>query len=137
MSYSTIAKNVIKPLTKVKNITCEDYLNAGYTLIKRDPITNKISITYAKNYEAKKKELEQQTYTNAINTMINNWNSYRDELNDLLGDMSPYFNYKEIIQKMIEEDNYILEKIYLRKHTYSSDNESEYYSDEDTLNTFL
>jgi len=133
MTYSKVVKNVVKPLTKVTNITSEDYLNAGYTLISKNPITNKISITYSKNYEAKKKELEQINYNNVMNAMINNWNNYRDEINELLGDISPYINYKEIIQKMIEEDNYILEKIYSRKNTYASDNESEYYSEEDSL----
>jgi hypothetical protein len=132
MSYSTLVKTVVKPPTKVINVTCEDYLNAGYTLIKRDPLTKKVTITYSKNYEAKKRELEQQNYTNTMNAMINNWNNYRDELNDLLGDISPYFNYKEIIQKMIDEDNYILEKMYSRKNTSLSDNDSEYYSEEDT-----
>lgn len=131
MSYLTLVKSEVKPPTKVMNITCDDYLNAGYTLIKRDPITKKVTITYSKNYEAKKRELEQQNYTNAINTMINNWNNYRDELNDLLGDISPYINYKEIIQKMIDEDNYFLEKMNSRKNISLSDNDSEYYSEEE------
>lgn len=131
MSYLTLVKSEVKPPTKVMNITCNDYLNAGYTLIKRDPKTKKVTITYSKNYEAKKRELEQQNYTNAINTMINNWNNYRDELNDLLGDISPYINYKEIIQKMIDEDNYILEKMNSRKNISLSDNDSDYYSEEE------
>ena len=131
MSYLSLVKSEVKPPTKVMNITCDDYLNAGYTLIKRDPITKKVTITYSKNYEAKKRELEQQNYTNAINTMINNWNNYRDELNDLLGDISPYINYKEIIQKMIDEDNYILEKMNSRKNISLSDNDSDYYSEEE------
>lgn len=131
MSYLSLVKSEVKPPTKVMNITCDDYLNAGYTLIKRDPITKKVTITYSKNYEAKKRELEQQNYTNAINTMINNWNNYRDELNDLLGDISPYINYKEIIQKMIDEDNYFLEKMNSRKNISLSDNDSEYYSEEE------
>ena len=96
-----------------------------------DTKTKKVTITYSKNYEAKKRELEQQNYTNAINTMINNWNNYRDELNDLLGDISPYINYKEIIQKMIDEDNYILEKMNSRKNISLSDNDSDYYSEEE------
>ena len=132
MSYSTLVKTVVKPPTKVINVTCEDYLNAGYTLIKKDPLTKKVTITYSKNYDAKKRELEQQNYSNTMTAMINNWNNYRDELNDLLGDISPYINYKEIIQKMIDEDNYILEKMYSRKNISLSDNDSEYYSEEDT-----
>ena len=136
MSYSTKTKTVAKPPTKVENVTCEDYINAGYTLIKRHPVTNKITIKYSKNYEAKKRELEEKNYKTTINAMINNWNKYRDEINDLLGDMSPYINYKEIIQKMIDEDNYILEKINSRKNTYTSDNDSDYYSEDESFNIF-
>ena len=141
MSYSTLVKTVVKPPTKVINVTCEDYLNAGYTLIKRDPLTKKVTITYSKNYEAKKRELEQQNYTNTMNAMINNWNNYRDELNDLLGDISPYFNYKEIIQKMIDEDNYILEELHKQKHKQNhdttNDNDSEYASENEDLKYLL
>jgi len=133
MSYSTLVKTVVKQPVKAINVTCEDYLNAGYTLIKRNPVTKKVIITYSKNYEAKKQELEQQHYNNTMNAMIANWNNYRDELNELLGDTSPYFNYKEIIQKMIDEDNYILEKINSRKNTWLSDNESDYCSEDDSL----
>uniref|UniRef100_A0A6C0DX35 Uncharacterized protein n=1 Tax=viral metagenome TaxID=1070528 RepID=A0A6C0DX35_9ZZZZ len=136
MSYSTKTKTVVKPSTKVENITSEDYINAGYTLIKRDAVTNKITIKYSKNYEAKKRELEEKNYKTTLNAMINNWNKYRDEINDLLGDMSPYINYKEIIQKMIDEDNYILEKINSRKNAYLSDNDSDFYSEDESLNIY-
>ena len=30
MSYLTLVKSEVKPPTKVMNITCNDYLNAGY-----------------------------------------------------------------------------------------------------------
>jgi len=132
MNYSTLVKTLEKPPTKVENITSDDYLNAGYTLIKRNPATKKVIITYSKNYEGKKREYEQKHYINGMNAMINNWNNYRDELNELLGDMSPYIHYKEQIQKMIDEDKYILEKINSRKNTNLSDNDSDYYSDEDS-----
>jgi len=36
--------------------------------------------------------------------MICRWNNYRDELNDLLGDLSIYTNYKEEIDNMVKED---------------------------------
>ena len=65
--------------------------------------------------------------------MINNWNNYRDELNNLLGDISPYYNYKETLQKMIDEDNYILEELHKQKHKQNNDNtndnDSEYASE--------
>ena len=66
--------------------------------------------------------------------MINNWNNYRDELNNLLGDISPYANYKETLQKMIDEDNYILEELHKHKHKQhndnnTNDNDSDYASE--------
>ena len=131
MNYSLQVKSIVKSPQKSKNITSEDYLNAGYTLIRKDPVTNKITITYSKNYETKKRELEHKNYTYIMNGMINNWNNYRDEINELLGDMSPYINYRETIQKMVDEDNYIQEKINSRKNTNTSDNDSEYYSEDE------
>ena len=131
MNYSLQVKSIVKSPQKSKNITSEDYLNAGYTLIRKDPVTNKITITYSKNYETKKRELEHKNYTYIMNGMINNWNNYRDEINELLGDMSPYINYRETIQKMVDEDNYIQEKINSRKNINTSDNDSEYYSEDE------
>jgi hypothetical protein len=75
--------------------------------------------------------------------MISNWNNYRDELNDLLGDISPYYNYKETLQKMIDEDNYILEELHKQKHKQSqdininNDNDSEYASESEDYKYLL
>jgi len=115
-----------------KLITTENYLKNGYSLIKRNPLTKKVEIVYSINYGAIAKELEQKKYQQGINTMINRWNDYRDEMNSILGDLSPYTNYKETIQKMVEEDNYILEEIY--KHSNSTtnghyENDSDYNSE--------
>ena len=131
-TYATKIQNSNNTKPNHKLITTENYLKNGYSLIKRNPFTKKIEISYSSNYDAMNKEREQKRYKQGIETMISRWNNYRDELNDLLGDISPYFNYKEIIQKMIDEDNYILEKMYSRKNISLSDNDSEYYSEEDT-----
>ena len=95
-------------------------------LIKRNPNTKKVEIIYSLNHGTIAKDLEQKKYKDGINTMISRWNNYRDEMNAILGDLSPYTNYKETIQKMVEEDNYILEEIY--KH---STNNSHYENDSD------
>ena len=112
----------------------DSYLKNGYSLIKRNPTTKKVEITYSNYYESKKKELEQQNYNTILASMINNWNNYRDELNNLLGDISPYTNYKETLQKMIDEDNYILEELHKHKHKQhndnnTNDNDSDYASE--------
>jgi hypothetical protein len=120
--------NTTKPNNKL--VTTTNYLENGYSLIKRNPLTKKVEIVYSLNYGAITKELEQKKYKQGINTMISRWNDYRDEMNSILGDMSPYANYKETIQKMVEEDNYILEEIY--KHSTNNghcENDSDYNSE--------
>ena len=109
--------------------------------IKKNPITKKVEITYSHNHESKKKELEQQHYNKTITSMINNWNNYRDELNDLLGDISPYYDYKASLQKMIDEDNYILEELHKQKHKQhqdiTNDNDSDYASENEDFKYLL
>ena len=133
-SYASMTLNVCNyNNTNEKLKTLDSYLKNGYSLIKRNPTTKKVEITYSNTYESKKKELEQQNYNTILASMINNWNNYRDELNNLLGDISPYYNYKEILQKMIYEDNLILEELHKHKHKQindiNNDNDSDYASE--------
>jgi len=115
---------------QTKLITSEHYLKNGYSLIRRNPFTKKIEISYSSNYDAMNKEREQKRYKQGIETMISRWNNYRDEVNAILGDLSPYANYKETIQKMVEEDNYILEEIHKHSHVNSNhDHDSDYNSE--------
>ncbi len=106
-SYASTTLNVCKSNNNntEKLTTLDSYLKNGYSLIKKNPITKKVEITYSHSYESKKKELEQQHYNKTIGAMINNWNNYRDELNDILGDISPYYDYKATLQKMVDELN--------------------------------
>jgi len=120
--------NNTKPPTKL--ITSEHFLKNGYSLIKRNPFTKKIEISYSSNYDALNKEREQKRYKQGIETMISRWNNYRDEVNAILGDLSPYANYKETIQKMVEEDNYILEEIHKHSNVNSNhEHDSDYNSE--------
>ena len=125
-TQNTVTRTKEKPLSSLN-----EYINNGYTLIKENPITKKTEITYAKNYFLKKQEMEEKNYKKKINDMINNWNNYRDEVNEILGDRSPYCDYKEILNKMIEEDNHIMEELYKRKHNICSDYDSDYNSDDE------
>jgi hypothetical protein len=137
-TYSSKILNGHMSKSGVKLVTSENYLKNGYSLIKRNPTTKKIEITYSHNRDAVNKELEQKKFKQGIETMITRWNNYRDELNNILGDLSPYTNYKETIQKMIEEDNYILEEIY--KHSHNSGNnehDSDYNSENEDIKYLL
>jgi hypothetical protein len=127
-SSKILNSNNIKPNDKLK--TTENYLKNGYSLIKRNPNTKKVEIIYSLNHGTIAKDLEQKKYKDGINTMISRWNNYRDEMNAILGDLSPYTNYKETIQKMVEEDNYILEEIYKHSTVNSHyENDSDYNSE--------
>jgi hypothetical protein len=141
-SYASTTLNVCKYNNNNEKLkTFDSYLKNGYSLIKRNPITKKVEITYSHNYKSKKKELEQQHYNKTITSMINNWNNYRDELNDLLGDISPYYDYKATLQKMIDEDNYILEELHKQKNKQhqdiTNDNDSDYASENEDFKYLL
>ncbi len=137
-AYTTLNTKINKNFyTKPQLKTKQDYLKNGYCLIKKNPNTKAIEITYPYNYESKQKELFQKKYNITIKKMINNWNNYRDEQNYLLGDISPYFNYKETIERMVIEDNYILEELYKRKYNIHSDNDSDYNSDDEHNNYLI
>ena len=129
-TYSAKILNTSTTNPNHKLVTRENYLKNGYSLIKRNPFTKKVEIVYSYNSRAIAKELEQKKYKQGIETMISRWNDYRDEMNTLLGDLSPYTNYKETIQKMVEEDNYILEEIYKHSNTNGHyENDSDYNSE--------
>lgn len=56
-----------------------------------------------------KQELTCYDIIEIYKNLSHHWNNYRDEINDLLGDISPYYNYKlqlkniELEEKMIED----------------------------------
>lgn len=121
-----------------KLLTKENYLKNGYSLIARNQMTKKIEIAHSYNYNSLNKALEQKKYKQGIEAMINRWNNYRDEVNNILGDLSPYTNYKETIQKMVDEDNYILEEMH--KHSNISgynDHDSDYNSEGEDIKYLL
>jgi hypothetical protein len=135
-TYSSKILNNYK--TNNKSKTSENCLKNGYSLIKRNPLTKKVEIVYSSNYNAINKELEQRKYKQGIETMINRWNNYRDDVNNILGDLSPYANYKETIRKMVEEDNYILEELYKYSHTNGhNENDSDYNSESEDAKYLL
>ena len=65
-----------------------------------------------------------------LNTLIHNWDAFRNTENELRGDLSPYINYKKEITKMVEEDTYIAETVN-NYHNLQKNDDSDYYSDEE------
>ena len=62
--------------------------------------------------------------------MIGRWNNFRDTENELRGDLSPYINYKNELEELMNEDRYIAELLYEKNRTDSCD-DTDYCSDEE------
>ena len=73
-------------------------------------------------------ELTQEQINSIFRSMSKRWCQYYDEINEILGDRSPYFNYKEEIEKNVMEDEEIFKKMY--------DHINDYSSSDDDLNNF-
>ena len=106
----------------------------GWVKIKRE--NNQIKLIYGKSKikketeEEKQKKIRFQVYEN----LCNHWDNYRDEINELMGDCSPFLDYKEQINQMIEEDmRYAeeLEELKANENMYSDDEEEYYDSNTD------
>jgi hypothetical protein len=118
ISYSEITKKNNNE-KKVVNV----YENKSWTIINKKTKEIKVS----ESTILLKELIEKKNLKKKLDKMINNWNNFRDEINELLGDTSPYYNYKEEIQEMIDEDNMINELLYNNENN----NDSEYSSDEE------
>jgi hypothetical protein len=138
-SYSSITQNITKN-EKNELSNNDKLLSKGYTIISKN--NNKIvkltSKKIEKKIENKKTEIENKNYNNKCyylhNKMINNWNMLRDTENSLSGDISPYYDYKNKLNDMIEEEELILEKINEININYMSDSDK---SDDDMNKNLL
>ena len=61
-----------------------------------------------------------QDIYNVYNSMSKRWSKYYDDRNELLGDRSPYVNYKHTIDTIVREDDERFKKIYNEIINYSS-----------------
>ena len=138
-SYSNITQNITKK--KEKELTDNDRLLInGYTIIRKNK--NKIVKVTSKNTERKieniKKEIEEKNYNdkcyNLRSKMINNRNNFRDTENSLSGDLSRFYNYKNELNNMLEEEEFILEKMNIMNINYMSDSDN---SDDDMNKNLL
>jgi hypothetical protein len=118
ISYSEITKKNNNE-KKVVNV----YENTSWTIINKKTKEIKVS----ESTILLKELMEKKNLNKKLDKMIENWNNFRDEINELLGDTSPYYNYKKELQEMIDEDNIINELMYDNENN----NDSEYSSDEE------
>ena len=88
----------------------QDEIKEGWSIIEKNTDSNVVILDSMKIKKDREnlKQIEQMKknnqYFNLRNKMINNWNEFRDNENELLGDRSPYYNYKEEIEQLIIED---------------------------------
>ncbi len=128
VSYVNVTRNVEYEKNTVNNEdnnTKKNLINKGWTILKKG-MENPQTQTIEKENKITMKEWDKFCLKEC-----ERWNKFRDEQNDLLGDLSPYFNYKEEIDKMVKEDEYIAEQIYEYNNGLLSDNDSEYNSDDE------
>tara|TARA_X000000368_G_scaffold295723_1_gene235391 strand:- start:674 stop:1222 length:549 start_codon:yes stop_codon:yes gene_type:complete len=101
-------KSFAEILNKNKNDETQnvsDKIKEGWSIItvNKNKIIIKDSdktIEHKKQLENTKKLRENRTYFKNLDKMIDNWNNFRDNENDLRGDLSPYINYINDIENM-------------------------------------
>lgn len=105
MEYSDILK--IENIQKVQ----QKVYKQGWTYFNKktqqviDMSSNKTNII--NHYNKKKKSSVLEVYKR----LSVQWNRYRNMQNELYGDMSPFYNYVEELEKQIKEEQDILEEI--------------------------
>ena len=136
LKYKNIIENEMKnnSLKPQENIDKNTHTTNGWVILNKENLE-----TYKAEYEINKKKIEIQQNKNQIagygnnhpyNNMFIRWNNFRDEINNLQGDISPYFNYKKEIEILVEEENDILEQIYGSNSYYSSDDDNDYENED-------
>ena len=126
MSYSYIVST--KNITDISNNFSN--LKPGWTYINKK--TRKIYTATNPSYKSLNHDEQDLTHTQIINiytNLSNYWNSYRDQHIELYGDLSEYYNYKSKLEEIINEEEYIYNKIY-NINAKNDDDTSNYSADE-------
>lgn len=111
----------------------ENKIKLGWTMIKRD---ENLKIKIEESEETKnmriylKEKRCNKLYNKNLNKMIERWNNFRDTENELRGDLSVYHNYKEELERMMNEDLKLEEEIkeynkLIEIESYSSDSDEQ------------
>tara|TARA_B110000261_G_scaffold138074_1_gene156780 strand:- start:4392 stop:4820 length:429 start_codon:yes stop_codon:yes gene_type:complete len=136
-TYSKILNhhnNSIRPTYNIRYSTTQEYLNNNWTILRLNKDTMKPEIINSQKYIETKAAFDKKQYglhfNKYLNTLIHNWDTFRNTENELRGDLSPYTNYKKEIIKMVEEDTYIAETVN-NYYNLQKNDDSDYYSDEE------
>jgi hypothetical protein len=126
MNYSNIVsnKNIIDTSNNVYN------LKPGWTYIdkKTKKIYNHTKYSNSNKLLNDEHDLSYSQIINIYNNLSNHWNSYRDQHIELYGDLSQYYYYKSKLTEMINEEEYIYNKIKNNNINYKNDDDTSNYS---------
>lgn len=129
LNFASTTKKIIE----FKNIETNNNNWLGCTIINKNDRTIK---TYNdKGIVVDKKSNNNNDYINQYQlhklylSMSNRWCNYYNEINYLIGDRSPYINYKDEILKIVSEENDIMSNIYGDYYHSSSDDDNDYNDD--------
>ena len=125
----TTFKDIVKKTNDSKNERNSSEKLKGWVYFNKNELNKK----YKKENDneckkpRKKKEETTKEILDFYKKLSNRWNNYRDEINELVGDTSPFINYKNDIEKIVEEENMILEEIYNETTNYSSSSDDDLF----------
>ena len=106
----------------------EKKFKKGWTVFDRK--TRKIISNNTKYNDCNSSDISVNNIYEVYDKLSKNWNSFRDEVNYLYGDRSPYINYKEELNKIVEEENNIYQEMYNYHNLQSSDDDDDYDNDD-------
>ena len=111
----------------------------GWCIIEKSK--NKIIHKYGKSNL--NKDIDTNTKNDVINcynNLVNHWNNYRDLQNIYYGDTSYYYNYKYLIEEMIQEERYInkqIREVNINKfQNYYDDDDDSFYNEDDNYDLY-
>jgi superfamily I DNA/RNA helicase len=122
-----LATKAEEPIVLEEKKKANNLLKNGWTLLKSE--NNKTIITNPVN--DKKDFYEKKRYNEKLKSMIDNWNHFRDTENELMGDRSPFINYKKELDDMIKEEEMLIELMNDYMNKLNSD-DSDYISDDES-----
>ena len=125
LDYSKVKTNI----QESSIISKTNMIKPGWQIIYREnnKIVKKSGPSTIKN-NMPTKTIEENTME-TYRLLSNHWNNYRDELNNLLGEQSEYWNYKNQINEIYKEEVSILNQIDENKNSNISDDEEDLYNE--------
>ena len=118
MSYLQVTKKEIP-----SDISVDNQYKHGWTYFSKK--TRKILYQSTNIDILDDQELTSNQIIQIYKNMSHYWNCYRDEINNLVGDISPYYNYKIDLYNIELEENMINDHIIASNNNKDKDKDNE------------